>query len=164
MIFIIVGIEKFPFDRFLKAIDNGIRSGKINEEVFAQIGNSKYTPSSFRYTQFLPFNEVIDLIKAASVLVTHAGVGSTLLCLELGKIPIIFPRIANLGEHLDDHQVEFAKQMEKERKVLAAYNEEDLLNKIKDYKNLIKRLNNPSTLSSKNNLLSFLKDVIKGEN
>ena len=40
----------------------------------------------------------------ADVVVTHAGTGSVMLALSLGKIPIVAPRYARLGEHVDDHQ------------------------------------------------------------
>ncbi|KPJ65844.1 MAG: hypothetical protein AMJ43_09860 [Coxiella sp. DG_40] len=160
MIFVTVGTEKFQFDRLLKAIDHGIKACEIKESVFAQTGSSKHVPKLFKYCGFLPFNKMIEFIKKADIVVTHAGVGSTLLCLSLGKIPVAFPRLVRMGEHLDNHQLEFARRMETDKKILAAYDERELLNKIKNYKRLISALANQNLSSSKNNLVHFLKTTI----
>lgn len=161
MIFVTVGTERFQFDRLLEAIDQGIRLREIDEPVFAQTGNSNYVPELFKHHTFLPFDEMVESIKKADIVVAHAGVGSVLLCLSLDKIPIAFPRLMKLGEHLDDHQLEFTRRMETQKKILAAYDEQDLLNKIKNYENLINKLNNQNSSSSRKNLLSFLKSIIE---
>lgn len=159
MIFVTVGTEKFPFDRLLKAIDKGIENRQINEEVFAQIGNSKYDPQFFKYKNFLSFDEMIRAIQKSSIVIPHAGIGSVFLSLNLGKVPIIFPRFVHLGEHLDNHQVEFAKEMEKEGKVLAAYDEKDLIYKIKNYSDLISQLKSFKGYSNKDSLVNYLREI-----
>jgi hypothetical protein len=40
--------------------------------------------------------------------VCHAGVGSALSALLVGKVPVLVPRRQKFGEHVDDHQVELA--------------------------------------------------------
>ena len=45
------------------------------------------------------------------MVVTHAGVGSILTCLLNGKRPVVVPRLAGLGEHVDDHQLELARRL-----------------------------------------------------
>ena len=163
MIFVMVGTEKFPFDRLFKAIDNGIKTGRIKQKVFAQTGPSAYIPLSFDYTtELLPFDELVEFIQRSDIVVAHAGVGSTLLCLSMGKIPILFPRYGRLGEHFDDHQVELARQMERESKVLCAYNEEDLLYKISSYKDLASQLkkSDSGSNSNKKDLIDYLRKII----
>jgi UDP-N-acetylglucosamine transferase subunit ALG13 len=161
MIFIMVGTDRFPFDRLLKAISSGLETGKINEEVFAQIGSSTYIPQLFEHRDFLPFNEIVESIKKADIVVTHAGVGSILLCLSLGKIPIAFPRFKKFVEIVDDHQLEFARQMEACEKILVAYDEQELLNKISNYKSLIKTLNKQKGFLGKKDLLAFLENIVR---
>lgn len=162
MIFVMVGTERFPFDRLLRAIDLGFETGKIHEEIFAQIGSSVYIPRLFKSCKFLPFNEIVKLIKESDIVVTHAGVGSVLLCLSLNKIPIAFPRFMKYGEHLDDHQLEFATQMETQQKLLVAYDEQNLLDKITNYKSLIESLNAElCTETNRNNLVNFLTSTVE---
>jgi len=163
MIFVTVGTEKFPLDRLLRALDEGIRRSEIGEEVFAQTGHSRHVPKRFQYSTFLPFNEMITFIQKADIVVAHAGAGSTVLCLHLGKVPILFPRFARFGEHLDDHQVEFARQMEGQEKVLTAYDEEELIDKIKHYKGLLCTLGGKKTHSTKGRLLRSVERIIGGE-
>jgi UDP-N-acetylglucosamine--N-acetylmuramyl-(pentapeptide) pyrophosphoryl-undecaprenol N-acetylglucosamine transferase len=54
----------------------------------------------------LPLEEVHELIRTSSVVVSHAGVGSALTVLELGRTPIVCARSARHGEHIDDHQAD----------------------------------------------------------
>lgn len=163
MIFLTVGMEGFSFDRLLKSMDEGIRTCEIRKTVFAQTGNSQYVPKLFKYCKFLSFGEMVEFIRKADIIVAHAGVGSTLLCLNLQKIPILFPRRVNLREHLDNHQLEFARQMERVGKVLVAYDEQELVSKVKNYKRLINKLNKQGKPSNRESLLSFLKSIINEE-
>lgn len=57
MIFIILGSQKFQFNRLLKEIDQLIEEDYIKEEVFAQIGVSTYKPNNFFYKNFLDRKE-----------------------------------------------------------------------------------------------------------
>jgi UDP-N-acetylglucosamine transferase subunit ALG13 len=43
--------------------------------------------------------------------ITHAGAGTALVCIQQGKHPILVPRLARHGEVIDDHQVPFAEKM-----------------------------------------------------
>jgi UDP-N-acetylglucosamine transferase subunit ALG13 len=42
--------------------------------------------------------------------ITHAGAGSTLVCLQLGKHPVLVPRQPRYGEIVDEHQLPFAEK------------------------------------------------------
>ena len=44
MIFVIVGSQKFPFDRLIREVDRLKETGVIADEVVAQIGVSTYEP------------------------------------------------------------------------------------------------------------------------
>jgi UDP-N-acetylglucosamine transferase subunit ALG13 len=43
--------------------------------------------------------------------VCHAGVGSALQAMSVGKAPILVPRLIEHGEHVDDHQEQIAKRL-----------------------------------------------------
>lgn len=45
----------------------------------------------------------------ADVVVTHSGVGSVIGLIEDGIFPVVIPRRARHGEHVDDHQQEIAR-------------------------------------------------------
>lgn len=111
MIFVIMGMEVHPFDRLARAVDELARTDAVGEEFFVQLGTCRFEPRHARFERFLSFGDVCEQIRRASVAVTHAGAGSTLLCIEQGKHPVMEPRRSSRGEHVDDHQLPFAEKL-----------------------------------------------------
>lgn len=56
-----------------------------------------------------PQEEFESLFQEAELVVTHAGMGNLLLCLERAKPFFMFPRLASLKEHRNDHQRDTAE-------------------------------------------------------
>lgn len=136
MIFVTVGTEKFAFDRLLIVLENAMKNKRIEGEVFAQTGSSKFNSSYFPCVKILSPKEWAEWVERSDVVVSHAGQGSISSCLKIGKIPIVFPRLAAFKEHVDDHQMELAKKLGSAGRVLVAYTEDELIQKIRDYKSL----------------------------
>lgn len=111
MIFVMMGTEIHPFDRLARAIDDLQRSDVLGEEFFVQLGSCTYEPRSSRFARFLSFGEICENIQRAGAVVTHAGAGSTLVCIQQGKHPVMVPRRARWGEHVDEHQVPFTERL-----------------------------------------------------
>ncbi len=109
MIFVITGMDAFPFDRLIRAVDE--LAGGGGEEFLVQIGCSTYQPRHARHERFLSFGRVRELVRESSVVITHAGAGSTLVCIEQGKHPVMVPRLARFGEIVDDHQLPFCDKL-----------------------------------------------------
>ena len=159
MIFVSVGTEKFQFNRLLAYIDKGIEDKEINDTIFAQIGCSDYRTKNYQYKDYIPYNEVVKNIELADIVIIHAGIGSTILCLELGKIPILLPRLHKENEHLDEHQLEFAKKIKNINKAIVTYDEEGLINSIKNYHSLVEEIK--SKRCSEQDALKLDKYLIK---
>lgn len=117
MIFVTIGTSD-PFDRLLVAVDDL----PVEEELIVQHGASRVRPAGATYLEFLPFAELIDTIRRARAVVTHAGAGSVLTILREGKKPIVFPRLRRFGEAVDDHQVAFARRLDEAGLVVLAEN------------------------------------------
>jgi UDP-N-acetylglucosamine transferase subunit ALG13 len=126
MIFVTVGTHTQPFNRLLEKIDELIKEGKIREKVIAQIGYSTYKPKNYNYFTFTSEEKILELNKKARLIITHAGAGSIITALQFRKPVIVVPRLKKFNEHVNDHQVQIAKAFEKEKKVLACYNIENL--------------------------------------
>ncbi len=126
MILVIVGTERFSFDRLIKAVDRLIEEGVLRDEVVVQMGASVYQPRRAKFFKFVPFGEMSELISKASLVVAHAGAGTTLLSLQMGKPVILFPRMSRYFEHVDNHQVDFARKMKEAGRVLVAYDYDTL--------------------------------------
>jgi UDP-N-acetylglucosamine--N-acetylmuramyl-(pentapeptide) pyrophosphoryl-undecaprenol N-acetylglucosamine transferase len=51
-------------------------------------------------------------MRAADVVVAHAGIGSALAALEAGRCPVLVPRERAHREHVDDHQAQIAAALD----------------------------------------------------
>lgn len=136
MIFVILGTQKFQLNRLLKIVDKEIELGNITEPVFAQIGNSEYIPKNYEWTQFMDKYDFEKKIKESDVVISHSGVGSIISAINENKPVIVFPRLKEYGEHVDDHQSEIAEAFAKKRLVLR-YDETktlyDQINKAREF-------------------------------
>lgn len=59
----------------------------------------------------VPNVELRAAIAAADLVVAHAGIGSAITALELGKRPVLVPRRPEHEEHVDDHQGLIAREL-----------------------------------------------------
>ena len=110
MVFVTLGSQKFPFDRLLRAVDELIASGELTDEVFAQTGYSTYEPQHYAYSAFLDREEFAAHEAAADIVITHGGTGAIIGAVKQGKKVIAVPRLAQYGEHVDDHQRQLIDQ------------------------------------------------------
>lgn len=115
MIFVIVGSQKFPFDRLIREMDRLAGEGIIRDEVLAQIGAAAYEPKHMKWRRFMDKTDFDKAIADCDLLVTHAGEGSIMTGLLKGKKVIAVPRFAKFGEHVSDHQLEIARALAKQR-------------------------------------------------
>lgn len=102
MIFVTVG-GQLPFDRLVRTVDDWAEE-RGRDDVFAQIGASDDPPGHIPWERFLSPTDFRAKAREADVIIAHAGMGSILTALELGKPIVVMPRRAHLGEHRNDHQ------------------------------------------------------------
>jgi UDP-N-acetylglucosamine transferase subunit ALG13 len=110
MILVTTGTNGVAFDRLLIELDDLV----ADEEVIVQHGPSALRPRGARCVEYLPFEEINRLMRAARVVVTHGGAGSVLATLSSAHRPLVVPRLAAHREAVDDHQKLFAKRLEAE--------------------------------------------------
>jgi UDP-N-acetylglucosamine transferase subunit ALG13 len=125
-----VGTHTQQFDRLLKEVDRLVESKKI-KNVIAVIGNSTYKPKNYKWYRFVDYENYTKLEKKSTILVIHAGIGSIMSALDLGKPVIVVPRQTKFNEHIDNHQIYTAKELEKQGKILAVYDIKNLYSAIK---------------------------------
>jgi UDP-N-acetylglucosamine transferase subunit ALG13 len=128
MIFVTVGTD-LPFDRMVRVIDRwAAESGR--EDVFAQIGESAWEPEHIGFSHFLQPPEFVEKFKAASVIISHAGMGTILSALHHGKPILVVPKRASLGEHRSEHQLATARHMMELGNVNVAFDEHELRDRL----------------------------------
>jgi UDP-N-acetylglucosamine transferase subunit ALG13 len=113
MILISVGTEKFPFDRLMRWVELLQRHRLINEEVVVQYGSCSVLPSGSRVFKVLRESEFHELVTTARIVIAHCGEGTLLLLDTLTTPYILVPRSQRFHEHVDDHQVELARALER---------------------------------------------------
>jgi UDP-N-acetylglucosamine transferase subunit ALG13 len=107
MILVTTGTNGAPFDRLLQEVD---RIG--DEPLVVQHGPSALRLAHATCFDYVPFPDLVALVRDARVVVTHGGVGSILISLTNGKHPLVVPRLARFGEAVDDHQLELAQRLD----------------------------------------------------
>ncbi len=126
MILITVGTHEQPFDRLIKEVDRLVGEGKL-KDVIAQIGYCTYQPKNIKKVfKFIEFQEMDKLFRKAKIIITHAGIGSTLLAVRYGKPTIVVPRLREFGEHLTHHQLDVTRELANDKKIIAVYDIKDL--------------------------------------
>ena len=110
MILVILGTQDKPFTRLLEALDVQKKAGLIKDEILVQAGCTKLETDSMKLFDLLPIDEFDTLINDADVIITHAGVGSILSALKKGKKVIACARLAQYGEHTNDHQLQIQEE------------------------------------------------------
>lgn len=125
MIFLTVGTQ-LPFDRLVRAVDE--MAPLLGHRVFAQIGEgAKYVPRNLEYQATLDPSSFRQMAEGATLLLSHAGIGSILTARKYRKQIVLFPRLARLGEHRNDHQLDTCKQMQSLDGVHVAHDESSLV-------------------------------------
>lgn len=113
MIFVTVGTHEQPFNRLLKKIDELKKNGTIQDDVIIQTGFSTYRPQCCQWSKLLPYQQMVKNVADARIVITHGGPASFIMPLQIGKTPIVVPRQHQFNEHVNDHQVEFARNVSK---------------------------------------------------
>lgn len=121
MIFIITGSRSFQFNRLLKAVDEAVETGKITDEVFAQIGASDYKIQSYRFKDFLDHDEFNRYLEKSDIVLTHGGTGAIVNSVKMGKMVVAVPRLLKYGEVVDDHQVQLIRAFAESGMVTPCY-------------------------------------------
>ncbi|MCA9490816.1 MAG: hypothetical protein KC621_12895 [Myxococcales bacterium] len=105
MILVTVGTHHQPFDRLVAAATTLAGAG---EEVVVQRGCSTVSPTGCTVVDQVDPAQLERWMDQARIVILHGGTSSFLQARALGHVPVVVPRRACLGEHVDDHQVEFA--------------------------------------------------------
>lgn len=111
MIFVTVGTHEQPFNRLIQKVDELKRDGIIKDDVIIQTGFSTYEPNYCQWSKLIPYQQMVKNVADARIVITHGGPASFIMPLQIKKIPIVVPRQYQFNEHVNDHQLEFARNV-----------------------------------------------------
>jgi len=116
MITVTVGTTPFQFNRVINWLHQLLESRVITEPVFIQYGNNDISKLT-QYPQvtakpILEIDELMAKIDQSLLVISHAGQGATRALAARNVSFVLLPRLAQYGEHMDDHQLWFAHSVE----------------------------------------------------
>lgn len=121
-VFVSVGTDHHPFDRLMDWVENWVAADHSGAVVTVQRGSSR-SPVGTRGSNLMSHEELLGHMRAADAVVLQGGPGGVIDSLRCGRRPIVVPRVARLGEHVDDHQVAFARHLGRRGSALLAESE-----------------------------------------
>ena len=180
MIFVSLGTQDKPFNRIIDYVISLKENLKElqSEKIIIQLGQTKLIKSENERIEKLENIIIYDMlkpekmkniIKDSDIIITHAGVGTIMECLEMDKEIIVVPRKVENLEHVNNHQEEIAFEMEKKGFLTKVDTYEELENKIimllkdkdtnEDNKNMNKKKYISNNEKFNDNLIKYLESI-----
>lgn len=180
MIFVSLGTQDKPFNRIIDYVISLKENLKElqSEKIIIQLGQTKLLKSdneriknleNITIYDMLKPEKMKDIIKDSDIIITHAGVGTIMECLEMDKEIIVVPRKVENLEHVNNHQEEIAFEMEKKGFLTKVDKYEELENKIimllkdkytnEDNKNMNKKKYISNNEKFNDNLIKYLESI-----
>lgn len=110
LVLVALGTDHHPFERAVRWLD-AWAAANPRARVLVQHGHS---PSP-RHAEGLPFlgrDQLHAAMTQAAVVVSHGGPGIITEARRAGRLPVVLARDPELGEHVDDHQLQFAARLD----------------------------------------------------
>jgi UDP-N-acetylglucosamine transferase subunit ALG13 len=98
-------------DALVETLDRLVDDGAVTDEVVIQAARSGRPSRHARMLDVVPYADLQRLVEAADVVITHAGPATLADVRAWGKTPIVIPRSPTRREHVDDHQVRYARHL-----------------------------------------------------
>jgi UDP-N-acetylglucosamine transferase subunit ALG13 len=111
VIFVTVGTQG-PFPRLLDWVAAwATRHPRL--DIVAQVHTADpQAHAPFACVPHLDMPAFMEHVERADFVVSHAGTGNIISCIERGKPVVVVPRLHALGEHRNDHQVDTCAQFD----------------------------------------------------
>ena len=123
--FVTVGNANQPFHRLIRAVI--LSRVDLPAPVITQHGATPIQPvEGVTFIKRMDMDTFQSQLLSATLVITHAGAGSMIHAIKTGKVPVVMARRFDLGEHIDDHQLEFASALEADGRIVSAHSENDL--------------------------------------
>jgi UDP-N-acetylglucosamine transferase subunit ALG13 len=123
LILCVLGTHGQPFDR---AVD-WAHAAAGERPLVVQHGSTPPRPkeSNTTWHELIPYDALVEQMTRADLVICHAGVGTLMTAIDLGSKPLAIARLAQYGEHVDDHQLQIARAFRDAGYVIACESEAD---------------------------------------
>jgi len=154
--FVTLGTQGQDFNRLIKYVELGIQKGLIKDKVIVQAGQTEYKSDLVEIRSYIPKEEQDKLYEECDLLITHGGVGSIIGGLKHSKKIIAVARLKELGEHVNDHQLEILDTFIGSGYIMGADSEDSFIGSLEK----IKKFKPKKYKSNTNNLIKMLDSFI----
>lgn len=135
MVFVSIGTQKQDFSRIFKLVE---KSAKLKDKkIIAQTGNTKFKSDKMKCIPSIDSKMYSEYIKKADMVICHGGVGTIFDAIGNGRHVLVVPRLKKYKEHINDHQLEVASELEKEGYLIVYKDGEDFDKYISKLQNFI---------------------------
>jgi len=161
MIFVTVGTHEQQFDRLLKIIDELKYEDIIKDSVLMQTGYSNYLPKFCDYKAFLSYDEMKYYMENSKLIITHGGPSSYMEAVSLKKVPLVMPRSVDFGEHVNNHQIDFANKIQSLNYIKVVTNKLEMKDEILGYQENVNIDFNGNNDNFMNDFKSIINNLMK---
>ncbi|MCC3269648.1 hypothetical protein MUG94_04910 [Arthrobacter gengyunqii] len=125
-IIVSLGTDFHRFDRLVDWVDEWLESFESPPSTLVQYGASR-SPRMAQGIDRMPRQDLLALYRQADLVVVQGGPGSILDARETGHLPVAVPRLPELQEVVDSHQVAFTQAMHRQGEAVMASSLEELM-------------------------------------
>ncbi|MBG0827416.1 glycosyl transferase family 28 [Planomonospora sp. ID67723] len=125
LVLVTAGTDHHPFHRLSDWVERWLADRGDTVRCVVQHGTSRPVRGAECH-EMLPHGELRGLMEEAAVVVCQGGPGGITEARSAGRLPVVVPRTARLGEHVDDHQLRFTQVMAGHGRIALAASAEEL--------------------------------------
>lgn len=105
-----------------------------------------YTPPPAGWQAFRMVAPIMNraYMEEADIVVTHGGPATIAEARQAGSVPIVVPRRSAFAEHVDDHQIAYARRLAKAGEVILVEDPRQLATAVREFEDLSRQLPDPS--------------------
>ena len=118
--FITVGNGEKSFSRLFINLEKFFEL--MPQPIIAQCGNTEFKSPKVKTYKFMELGKFKEYISKSKLIICHAGMGTMMQAIQSNKIPVCVPRMAKHDEIINDHQVDIAKALGKQKKIIYVRN------------------------------------------
>lgn len=112
LVLVAVGTDHHRFDRLIEWVEDWLDGREYSVRCLVQHCTSR-APRNAEAHAYLQYDELQAAMSEAAVVVSHGGPGTLTEARSHGHLPICVPRDPANGEHVDGHQLRFARHLAK---------------------------------------------------
>lgn len=109
-VFVTLGTDHHPFTRLIEWIEDWIPPAGADVDILVQHGATA-APTRARAVDMLSVAELVKVLAGSDLIVTQGGPGGIMDARRAGIVPIAVPRLPELDEVVDGHQVTFTRHL-----------------------------------------------------